>query len=89
MTEVFYTLISLAIVAAITFGVLAAFPRKRRALPCATVTLLAIFLAMSALGSALVGPLDLRPMFFFTPATVLMIGIWYFWQIRPREAGNG
>ena len=89
MSVVIDTLISLAIVAAITFGVLAAFPRKRRALPWATITLVAIFLVMSALGSALVGPLDLRPMFILTPIMLVFVGIWYRWKIRPLEADHG
>ncbi|HUE78093.1 MAG TPA: hypothetical protein VMN38_00485 [Sphingomicrobium sp.] len=86
MSELLGAVLSIAIIAAVTFGVLAAFPRSRRSLVPGTIITLLIFLLLNVLGSALVGPFDLRAMFFVTPVVIAFVTCWYFWKIKRREA---
>ena len=89
MSEVIGTLAALTVFVGITFGTLAAFPRTRRAMIIATPVLLAVFSLLSALGSGLLGLVDMRPMFLFTPLIVASVAGWYFLKIKPRETQGG
>jgi hypothetical protein len=79
------TFLAVAVVVGLTVGILAAFPRKRRALVPAAFTILAVLAAMSVLGSALVGPVDLSALLVHVPIAASVMTVWYFWKVRPKE----
>jgi len=78
-------LVSLAVAAGVAFGVMALFPRSRRGLLQATATVLLALTLLTALGSALVGPLELWPMLVWGPFTIVCAVVWHFWKIRPQQ----
>ena len=78
-------LLSLAVVAGVAFGLLAAFPRSRKGLIYGTAANLIALTLLTALGSALVGPLDLRPMLIWVPVSLSCAVIWFYWKVRPHE----
>lgn len=79
-------LAALAVSAAIAFGILAAFPRSRRGLLLATLTILCAFAVMNLLGSGLVGPTSLSGMLVHGPFAIACAVIWYFWKVREQPA---
>jgi hypothetical protein len=83
-SEIGSALLALAVMAALAFGILAAFPRSRKGLVQGTLANLVTATTLTAFGSGLVGPLDLRAMLIWAPVTLSCTAVWYFWQIRPR-----
>ena len=80
------TVAALVLLAAIAFGMLAAFPRSRRGSLLATLTVLCAFAVMNLLGSALVGPTSLSGMLIHGPFAIACALIWYFWKVRKQSA---
>lgn len=85
MGDIVGAALSIGIFAAISFGVLATLPRSRRSLLIAAAILCSIFAALTALGSGLVGPFDMRPMLLWLPLIALVEVIWFYWKVRPTE----
>jgi hypothetical protein len=50
---------------------------------------LVAFLVLAGLGSALVGPLDLRPMIVVAPMIIALSAIWFIWKLRTNEEVHG
>ena len=80
--EAFSMLLALAVAAGIAFGILAMCPRSRNGLLFATVANLCVFTVLSALGSALVGPLDLSQMLILAPFSILCAIVWFHWKVK-------
>lgn len=78
-------LLSLAVMAGVAFGILAAFPRSRRGLLYGTAATLVVLTLLTVFGSALVGPLDLRPMLIWVPVSLSCAVVWFYWKVKPLE----
>jgi hypothetical protein len=82
--EIGSTLIGFAVAFAVALGILAAFPRSRKGVACATATNLCTFTLLTVIGSGLVGPFDLSPMLFWGPFSLVCAALWFHWKVKPR-----
>ena len=82
-------ILAITLLIGICFGAFAIAPRTKKGVLGAVLIVLLFLLLLSYVGSVLVGPLDLRPMLFFTPFTVVCAGLWYHWKVKPRELKGG
>jgi len=84
--EIISALLALTVWAGVAFAILAVFPRSRNGVAYATLAILCVFTGMSALGSALVGPLDLSPMFIWGPFGLFCAVLWFHWKVKHRPS---
>jgi hypothetical protein len=89
VNELVYFVISFAVLAVVCFGTFARVSKSLRSHVIATIMLLVAFLVLAGLGSALVGPLDLRPMIVVAPMIIALSAIWFIWKLRTNEEVHG
>ncbi len=80
------SLAAFVVSAAITFGILVAFPRSPRGVVWGTLTILCLFAVMNLFGSALVGPTSLSGMLVHGPFAIICGAVWYSWKVRKRRS---
>lgn len=85
MESIFSVVITVAIVSVICFGPLAISSRSLTGMAICFVFSVSILALLTALGSGLVGPFDMRPMIALLPVTIATHVIWFLWKVRPAS----
>ena len=89
MSEVGKLVISLLVVGVISIGIFALFPQTRKGFAIGVIVVLGLFTFLNVLGSALVGPVDLRAMLVVAPMIAFYAVIWFLWKIKRIENAHG